>query len=65
MKEKLDENIPTAKEMNLSEEFVYATRILDMIKKIDLNKDCDVFESIKMIQRTFLEYKSKIKNNEI
>lgn len=59
MKEYLDENKPTAKEMNLSEEFVYATRIVDMIKKVDLNKECDVIESIKMIQKTFLEYKEK------
>lgn len=59
MKENLDENKPSAKEIHLPEEFVYATRIVDMIKKVDLNKECDVIESIKMIQKTFLEYKDK------
>lgn len=60
MKDNLDENKPTAREMNLSEEFVYATRIVDMIKKVDLNKECDVIESIKIIQKVFLEYKQKL-----
>lgn len=60
MKDNLDENKPTANEMNLPEEFVYATRIIDMLKKVDLNKECDVIESIKIIQKSFLEYKEKL-----
>jgi hypothetical protein len=60
MKEKMDEKLPTAKEMNLSEEFVYASRIVNMLKKVDLNKECDVNESIKLIERTFIEYKNKL-----
>ncbi len=62
MKEIMDDNKPTAKEMNLSEEFVYATRIVNMLSKVDLRKSCDVNESIRMIQKTFLEYKNKIEN---
>jgi hypothetical protein len=60
MKEIMDERLPTAKEMDLNEEFVYASRIVNMLKKVDLNKDCDVNESIKLIERAFLEYKNKI-----
>ena len=60
MKEILDENKPTAIEMNLSDEFVYATRIVDMMRKVDLNRPCDVEESIRIIEKTFIEYKSKI-----
>ena len=52
---------PTSKDMNLSDEFVYATRIVDMLMKIDLRKECDRNESIKMIERAFKEYKNKIK----
>ena len=60
MKEILDENIPTAKEMNLPEEFVYATRIVNLLMKVDLKKPCDVEESIRVIQKAFIEYKKKI-----
>ena len=63
MKENLDENPPTAKEMNLPEEFVYATRIVDMLSRVNLNRPCDVDESIRVIQKVFLEYKSKLNNN--
>jgi len=60
MKEELDENRPTAKEMNLSEEFVYATRIVNLLRKVDLSKPCDQEESIKVIQKAFIEFKNKI-----
>ena len=60
MKEILDENKPTAKEMNLSEEFIYATRIVETLRKVNLNKPCDVEESVRVIQKAFLEYKKKI-----
>lgn len=60
MKENLDENLPTAKEMNLPDEFVYATRIVNMLRKVNLNKQCDIDESIRIIQKVFLEYKSKL-----
>jgi len=51
---------PTAKEMNLSEEFVYATRIVDMLMKVNLSKECDRNESIRIIEKAFREYKDKI-----
>lgn len=51
---------PTAKEMKLEEEFVYAARIVDALKNIDLNKDCDRDEAIRAIGSVFIEYKSKI-----
>lgn len=59
MKEILDENKPTAKEMNLPEEFVYSKRIIDVLSKIDFNKKCDVDEAIHVIQKVFIEYKNK------
>jgi hypothetical protein len=63
MKEILDENKPTAKEMGMSEELVYAVRIVEMMKKVDLSKDCDCDEVIRVIQKAFIEYKQKILNS--
>jgi hypothetical protein len=60
MKEIMDDNKPTAQEMGMSEEFVYATRIVEVLKKVDLNKPCDIRESVMVIQKAFLEYKKKI-----
>lgn len=62
MKEIMDENKPTAQEMGMSEEFVYATRIVEMLRKVDLTKPCDIRESIMVIQKAFIEYKEKILN---
>jgi len=56
----IDDTKPTAKDMGLTEEFVYATRIVDMIKKVDLYKECDRNEAINVIMKAFIEYKSKI-----
>lgn len=61
MKETLDENKPTAKEMDLPEEFVYAKRIVDALSSINFKKQCDVDEAIHVIQKVFIEYKSKFK----
>ena len=60
MKEINDDCPPTAKEMNLSEEFVYATRIVSMLRKTNLSTQCDVDEAIRVIQKAFIEYKGKI-----
>lgn len=60
MKEIMDENKPTAQEMGMTDEFVYATRIVDVLRKVNLSKPCDVRESIMVIQKAFLEYKKKI-----
>ena len=49
------------KETDLSVEFIYSTRIVDALSKINLKVDCDKQEAIKMIERTFNEYKEKIK----
>lgn len=57
------EDKPTAEEMGLTNEFVYATRIVDMLRKVDLNKPCDVEESIRVIEKVFIEFKNKIKLN--
>jgi len=59
------EGRPTAKEMDLSEEFVYATRIINMVLKIDLSVECDKNEAIRSIERAFVEYKNKILNGDI
>lgn len=59
MKE-ISEIPPTAEEMNLPDEFVYAVRIINVLKKVDLSKECDQEESIRMIQKAFIEYKNKI-----
>jgi len=59
MKE-ISEIPPTAQEMNLPDEFVYAVRIINVLKKVDLSKECDQEESIRMIQKAFIEYKNKI-----
>lgn len=59
MKEIMD-NKPTAKEMNLPDEFVYATRIVNSLSKVDLTKPCDIEESVRMVTKAFLEYKEKI-----
>lgn len=58
----MDENKPTASEMGIEEEFVYATRIVNMAKKVNLNKHCDSDEFIRVIVKAFLEYKNKIKH---
>lgn len=63
MKEIMDDNKPTAKEMNLPEEFVYATRIVNTLSKIDFSKSCDIEEAVKVVTKVFVEYKEKIKNN--
>jgi len=60
MKETMDENKPTAKEMGLPEEFVYAARIVDILKKVDLGKNCDCEEVTRVIVKAFYEYKEKI-----
>jgi len=58
------ENRPTAEEMDLPIEFVYSTRIVEMLRKVDLNNECDVRESIKMIEKAFFDYRLKILNKE-
>ena len=63
MKETMDENKPTAKEMNLPEEFVYATRIVNTLSKIDFTKPCDIEEAVKVVTKVFIEYKEKIKKD--
>jgi hypothetical protein len=63
MKEELDENMPTAKEMKLPEEFVYATRVVDVLRKVDLKKPCDIEESIRVVQKAFVEFRKKIEND--
>ena len=60
---KEDDEKPTAKEMNLSDEFVYAVRIVDILRKVDLTKPCDQEESIRVIQKAFIEFKKKIEND--
>lgn len=60
MKEELDENKPTAKKMELPEEFIYAIRIVDMAKKVNLKKDCDCDDLVRVIAKSFGEYKNKI-----
>jgi hypothetical protein len=60
MKEIMDENKPTAKEMGLPEEFVYATRIVEMMRKVDLGKNCDCEEVTRVIAKAFIEFKEKI-----
>lgn len=44
----------------LSVEFIYSVRIVNALSKINLNLDCDKNEAVKMIERTFEEYKDKI-----
>lgn len=61
----MDENKPTAEEMGLTNEFVYATRIVDVLRKVDLTKKCDIDESIRVIEKVFIEFKNKILNNNI
>jgi len=46
---------------DLTPEFIYATRIVNSLSKVNLKTECDVVESIKMVERAFLEYKDKIK----
>jgi hypothetical protein len=47
------------KDTDLSVEFIYSVRIVDALSKINLNLDCDKNEAVKMIERTFEEYKEK------
>lgn len=44
----------------LSVEFIYSVRIVNALSKINLNLDCDKNEAVKMIERTFEEYKERI-----
>lgn len=44
---------------SLTIEFIYATRIVDMISKLNLQTECDVITAISSIERAFIEYKSK------
>lgn len=46
---------------DLNMEFIYAVRIVQSLSKINLKTECDQTEAIKMIERAFFEYKSKIK----
>lgn len=48
------------KDSETSIEFVYSVRIVEALSKINLNVDCDKQEAIKVIERTFKEYKEKI-----
>jgi hypothetical protein len=45
-------------------EFIYSVRIVEALAKINLNIECDKNEAIKMIERTFIEYKDSFKSNE-
>lgn len=45
---------------SLTIEFIYATRIVDMISKLNLQTECDVITAISSIERAFIEYKSKL-----
>ena len=44
----------------LTMEFIYATRIVEALSKVNLKTECDQMESIKMIERSFLEFKNKL-----
>jgi len=48
---------------DLNTEFIYATRIVQALSKVNLKVQCDQVESIKMVERAFLEYKEKIKSS--
>jgi len=48
------------KDSETSIEFVYSVRIVEALSKINLSVDCDKQEAIKVIERTFKEYKEKI-----
>ena len=49
----------------LNTEFIYATRIVQSLSKVNLKVECDQVESIKMIERAFLEYKDKINQSSV
>jgi len=49
-----------ATEMKMSEEFVYAVRIVEALSKLNLSNNCEKNEAIIAIEKTFLEYKNKI-----
>lgn len=51
---------PKASEIGMTEEFVYAARIVDALSKLNLEKKCEKDEAITAIERTFYEYKNKI-----
>lgn len=40
-------------------EFIYAVRIVESLSKVNLKLECDRLEAIKMLERTFQEYKEK------
>jgi len=51
---------PTADEMGLSVEFVYAAKIVKILSQINFEKDCEKNEAIRAIEKAFHEYKDKI-----
>lgn len=62
MKDELDEIKPTANEMGLPDEYVYAKRVIDVMKNINFKSKCDVDESILVVMKAFTEFKNKIIN---
>jgi hypothetical protein len=48
------------KDTELTLEFIYSVRIVESLSKVNLKTDCDKQEAIKMLERTFLEYKEKL-----
>lgn len=54
----IEEIIKENPELNI--EFIYATRIVDALSKINLKVECDQIEAIKVIERAFFEYKQKV-----
>lgn len=62
MKNELDEIKPTANEMGLPDEFVYARRVVEVMSRVNFKSKCDVDESVLVIMKAFTEFKNKIIN---
>jgi len=56
----INSELPTASDMGINDEFVYAAKIVKALSKIDFSKPCERDEAIRAIEKTFYEYKDKI-----
>ena len=56
----MDVKIEELQKEGFSLEFIYSLRIVESLSKINLKVECDKNEAIKMLERTFEEYKEKL-----
>lgn len=55
----MDVKIEELQKEGFSLEFIYATRLVESLSKINLKVECNKIEAIKMVERGLQEYTSK------